>query len=688
MFKNAFGVLQKIGKALMLPVALLPAAGLLLGIGNAIQQPNMLEYLPFLDAHWIQVTAGVMEDAGSIIFGNLALIFAAGVAIGLAGDGAAALAAIVGYLVLNQVMSSWIGVTADMVAKNPSYANVLGIPTLQTGVFGGIIVGLIAAYCYNRFHNIEMPSFLGFFAGKRFVPIVTAAASFVAGLLLLIIWPPIQHGMNSASTWLLGSGTYIAVFFFGFIKRLLIPFGLHHIFHAPFWYEFGSYKTAAGQIVHGDMTIFFAQLKDNVKITAGKFMGGEFPIMMFGLPAAALAMYHTARPEKKKLVAGLLGSAALTSFLTGITEPIEFSFMFVSPLLFFIHAVLDGISFVLMAMLNVHLGYTFSGGAIDFFLFGILPGKQPWWIAVLLGLCFAVIYYFVFRFAITKFNLKTPGREDTDEKEVMETGAQGAAGDLAYNILDAMGGQLNIAHLDACITRLRVSVNDIKNVDKNELKKLGAAGVLEVGNNIQAIFGPRSEIIKGQMQDIMSGKKPRVLEKAPEKGVEQQIEEINPEALQNEKQDEDNFAAPIKGEIKAISEVPDPVFAEKMMGDGFAIVPEEGMVVSPVDGKIVNLFPTKHAIGILSDSGREILIHVGLDTVNLKGEGFETLIEENAQVKQGQPLLKFDIAYIKEHAKSTITPIVFTNLAEGEKVVIEKQGLVEMKQEGIVKITK
>ncbi|MED4203901.1 glucose-specific PTS transporter subunit IIBC [Neobacillus mesonae] len=688
MFKNAFGVLQKIGKALMLPVALLPAAGLLLGIGNAIQQPNMLEYLPFLDAHWIQVTAGVMEDAGSIIFGNLALIFAAGVAIGLAGDGAAALAAIVGYLVLNQVMSSWIGVTADMVAKNPSYANVLGIPTLQTGVFGGIIVGLIAAYCYNRFHNIEMPSFLGFFAGKRFVPIVTAAASFVAGLLLLIIWPPIQHGMNSASTWLLGSGTYIAVFFFGFIKRLLIPFGLHHIFHAPFWYEFGSYKTAAGQIVHGDMTIFFAQLKDNVKITAGKFMGGEFPIMMFGLPAAALAMYHTARPEKKKLVAGLLGSAALTSFLTGITEPIEFSFMFVSPLLFFIHAVLDGISFVLMAMLNVHLGYTFSGGAIDFFLFGILPGKQPWWIAVLLGLCFAVIYYFVFRFAITKFNLKTPGREDTDEKEVTETGAQGAAGDLAYNILDAMGGQQNIAHLDACITRLRVSVNDIKNVDKNELKKLGAAGVLEVGNNIQAIFGPRSEIIKGQMQDIMSGKKPRVLEKAPEKGVEQQIEEINPEALQNEKQDEDNFAAPIKGEIKAISEVPDPVFAEKMMGDGFAIVPEEGMVVSPVDGKIVNLFPTKHAIGILSDSGREILIHVGLDTVNLKGEGFETLIEENAQVKQGQPLLKFDIAYIKEHAKSTITPIVFTNLAEGEKVVIEKQGLVEMKQEGIVKITK
>ncbi|GHH99621.1 glucose-specific PTS transporter subunit IIBC [Neobacillus kokaensis] len=687
MFKNAFGVLQKIGKALMLPVALLPAAGLLLGIGNAVQQPNMLEFMPFLDAHWVQQTAGVMEDAGGIIFGNLALIFAAGVAIGLAGDGAAALAAIVGYLVLNQVMSSWMGVTADMVAKNPSYATVLGIPTLQTGVFGGIIVGLIAAYCYNRFHDIEMPSFLGFFAGKRFVPIVTAAASFIAGLLLLVIWPPIQHGMNSASTWLLGSGTYIAVFFFGFIKRLLIPFGLHHIFHAPFWFEFGSYKTAAGQVIHGDMNIFFAQLKDNVKITAGKFMGGEFPIMMFGLPAAALAMYHTARPEKKKLVAGLLGSAALTSFLTGITEPIEFSFMFVSPLLFFIHALLDGLSFVLMAVLNVHLGYTFSGGAIDFFLFGILPGKQPWWIAILLGLCFAVVYYFVFRFAITKFNLKTPGREEADDKEITETGSQGRAGNLAYNILEAMGGQQNIAHLDACITRLRVSVNDIKNVDKDELKKLGAAGVLEVGNNIQAIFGPRSEIIKGQMQDIMSGKQPRVVEKAPEKGVEQQIEEVNPEALQNKRKTGESFVSPIKGEIKPISEVPDPVFAEKMMGDGFAIVPEEGMVVSPVDGKIVNLFPTKHAIGILSNEGREILIHVGLDTVNLKGEGFETLVEDNAEVKQGQPLLKFDIAYIKEHAKSTITPIIFTNLSEGEKVVIEKQGLVELKQEGIVKVT-
>ncbi|MBS4209240.1 glucose-specific PTS transporter subunit IIBC [Bacillus sp. FJAT-50079] len=658
MFKKAFGVLQKVGQALMLPVALLPAAGLLLGFGNAAQQETMLRALPFLHADWIQLTASVMEDAGGIIFGNLALIFAIGVAIGLAKDGAAGLAALVGYLVMNQVMSSWLGVSSEMIADNPGYGLVLGIPTLQTGVFGGIIVGLIAAFCYNKYHAIEMPSFLGFFAGKRFVPIATAGISFIAGLLLLIIWPPIQSGMNSASLWLIEEGTYIAVFFFGFIKRLLIPFGLHHIFHAPFWYEFGSYTTASGAIVRGDMTIFFAQLRDGVDITAGHFMAGEFPIMMFGLPAAALAMYHAARPERKKFVAGLMISGALTSFLTGITEPLEFSFLFLSPVLFFIHAFLDGLSFVLMTYLNVNIGYTFSGGAIDFFLFGILPGREPWWIAILLGLVFAVIYYFLFRFMIHKFNLITPGREKIDEEEAADSAAAGNA-DLAFNILEAMGGQENIGNLDACITRLRVSVNDIKNVDKDELKKLGAAGVLEVGNNIQAIFGPRSEIIKGQIHDIMSGKKPR---------VEQVVPATETASLS---EGEDVIAAPMTGEILPISEVPDAVFSQKMMGDGFAIKPEEGMVVSPVDGKIINVFPTKHAIGIMSDNGREVLIHVGIDTVQLQGEGFEVFVSEGDEVKAGQPLLSVDLDFISEKATSIITPIIFTNLAEGENVEIQ-----------------
>lgn len=679
MFKNAFGVLQKVGKALMLPVAILPAAGILLAIGNALQNPTLLDLAPFLDNHGVSMVAKIMEQAGSVIFGNLALLFAVGVAIGLAGgEGVAGLAAIIGFLIMNATMGTALGITApDLATHAQSYASVLGIPTLQTGVFGGIIVGLIAAYMYNRFFEIELPSYLGFFAGKRFVPIITAASAVVLGLIMIVIWPPIQAGLNSFSTNMVNANLTLSAFIFGVIERSLIPFGLHHIFYAPFWFEFGSYTNKAGQVIHGDQHIFMEQIKDGVKnLTAGTFTTGKYPFMMFGLPAAALAIYHEARPEKKVFVGGLMASAALTSFLTGITEPIEFSFLFVAPILFGIHAVFAGLSFMTMHLLNVKIGMTFSGGLIDYILFGLINPQTHAWLVIPVGLVFAVIYYFGFRFAIRKFNLKTPGREIEEEEDDAPTGKVGSS-DLATNILDAMGGKQNIAHLDACITRLRVSVNDIKDVDKNRLKKLGAAGVLEVGNNIQAIFGPRSETIKGQMKNIMEGKKPREIVKEPEKVVEQ-----------TERKGDDIFVAPLKGKVVAITEVPDQVFAEKMMGDGFAIVPTEGMVVSPVDGKIVNLFPTKHAIGILSDNGREILIHVGIDTVNLKGEGFETLVSENARVVKGQPLLKVDLDYIKEHAKSTITPIVFTNLAAGEKIVIEKQGNVELKQEGIIKITK
>ena len=682
MFKKIFGSLQKVGKALMLPVALLPAAGLLLGIGNAIGQENMIDVLPFLQADWIQLIGDVMEEAGGIIFSNLALLFAAGVAIGLAGDGAAALAAIVGYLVMNQVMGSWLGLTADDIGTEPSFASVLGIPTLQTGVFGGIIIGLIAAFCYNKYHDIKMPSYLGFFAGKRFVPIVTAAFSFVVGLILLVVWPPVQNALNSASMWLIEEGTYLAVFMFGFIKRLLIPFGLHHIYHAPFWYEFGSYTTAAGEVVRGDMTIFFAQLRDGVELTAGHFMAGEFPVMLFGLPAAALAMYHVAKPEKKKLVAGIFAGGALTSALTGITEPLEFTFLFLSPVLFLIHAVLDGLSFVILTWLDIHIGYTFSGGFIDFFLFGILPGKEPWWLVILVGLVFAVLYYFIFRFFIVKFDLKTPGREDTEENGNEEKVSIGD--DLPYNILEAMGGKENIAHLDACITRLRVQVNDIHNVDKEELKKLGAAGVLEVGNNIQAIFGPKSDTLKSQIQDIMSGKKPRPVKTKNQEESSQPNEK--PETLQSEVNNNEKYISPIKGKLIPISEVPDQVFSQKMMGDGFAIEPEDGLVVAPADGKIINVFPTKHAIGFQTVGGREILIHFGIDTVNLKGEGFETLVNEGEEVKAGQPLLRADINFIKEHVPSIITPVVFTNLSEGENIVLEKSGPVQLKEEDIISI--
>ncbi|WP_121610206.1 glucose-specific PTS transporter subunit IIBC [Mesobacillus foraminis] len=685
MLKNAFGVLQKVGKALMLPVALLPAAGILLALGAALRNPALLELAPFLDNNGVDLVAAVMQKAGDIVFGNLPLLFAVGVAVGLAGgEGTAALAAIIGYLIMNVTMGTALGLTPEDV-NGLNYANVLGIPTLQTGVFGGIIVGILAATMYNRFFEIELPSYLGFFAGKRFVPIITAASAIVLGLLMLVIWPPIQNGLNAFSQNMVHANLTLSAFIFGVIERSLIPFGLHHIFYSPFWYEFGEYTTKAGELVRGDQRIFMAQITDNIQnLTAGTFMTGKFPFMMFGLPAAALAIYHEARPERKVIVGGLMLSAALTSFLTGITEPLEFSFLFVAPVLFGIHAVFAGLSFMTMHLLNVKIGMTFSGGLIDYILFGLINPQTNAWLVIPVGLVFAVIYYFGFRFAIRKFNLMTPGREEVTEEQ---EGTAGKTGDLPYQVLEAMGGQGNIAHLDACITRLRVSVNDIKNVDKDRLKQLGAAGVLEVGNNIQAIFGPRSETIKGQMKDIMSGKRPRPVETSPAEEVEQQIEEVNPQALQTEN-GSDVFVSPIKGEIKPITEVPDAVFSGKMMGDGFAIIPAEGVIVSPVNGKIINLFPTKHAMGILSDSGREILIHVGIDTVNLKGQGFETLVNENDRIEKGQPLLKVDLDYIKQNATSIMTPIVFTNLSEGESVVIKKQGNIDLAEEGIVEISK
>ena len=681
--KNAFGTLQKVGKALMLPVALLPAAGILLAIGAALVNPALLNLAPWLDNSGVAMVANVMQNAGNVVFGNLPLLFAVGVAVGLAGgEGTAGLAAIIGYLIMNVTMGTVLGIDAKDI-NGTSYVSVLGIPTLQTGVFGGIIVGILASSMYNKFFEIELPSYLGFFAGKRFVPIITAGLAILLGLLMLVIWPPIQSGLNAFSNNMVNANLTLSAFIFGVIERSLIPFGLHHIFYSPFWFEFGSYTTKSGQVVHGDQRIFMAQIADHVKhLTAGTFMTGKFPFMMFGLPAAALAIYHEAKPEKKVFVGGLMASAGLTAFLTGITEPIEFSFLFVAPVLFGIHAIFAGLSFMVMHLLNVKIGMTFSGGLIDYVLFGLINPQTHAWLVIPVGLAFAVIYYFGFRFAIRKFDLKTPGRELEEEEDGQQPAGKTSGGDLASNILDAMGGKNNIANLDACITRLRVSVKDIKDVNKNELKRLGAAGVLEVGNNIQAIFGPRSETIKGQMKDIMSGKRPRAA--APE---QQPTQSTTTDAMQAARQNE-IFAAPLKGEVKPITEVPDQVFAGKMMGDGFAIIPSEGMVVSPVNGKIVNLFPTKHAIGILSDTGREILIHVGIDTVNLKGQGFETLVTENEIIEQGQPLLKFDINYIKEHATSTITPIVFTNLAEGEKVVIEKSGQVNMKQEGIIKITK
>lgn len=677
MFKKAFGVLQQIGKALMLPVAILPAAGLLLAFGTMFQEEQFLSAVPALKVAWFQGLAAVMSQAGGIVFDNLAILFAVGVAVGLAdGEGVAGLAAIVGFLIMNKTVGVVVGITPSMIdASHPQYTSALGVPTLQMGVFGGIIMGIIAAQVYKKFFKIELPSYLGFFAGKRFVPIVTAVAAIAAGLALTIIWPPIGRGLNAFSHNMIDANPTLAALIFGIIERALIPFGLHHIWYNPFWYQFGEYVNKAGQLVNGDQKIFFAQLKDGVPFTAGTFTTGKFPFMMFGLPAAALAIYHEAKPEKKAIVGGIMASAALTSFLTGITEPLEFSFLFVAPALFGIHCIFAGLSFMTMQLLHVKIGMTFSGGVIDFLLFGVIPNRTAWWLVIPVGLVFAVVYYFGFRFAIRKWNLKTPGREDDTEDNAGGVSAQGA--ELAYGVLKALGGKENLENLDACITRLRVIVKDAKNVDKDGLKKLGAAGVMEVGNNIQAIFGPKSDHLKGQIKDIISGKTP----------VPSEIEEIKETAAADlNVENISDIVSPLDGKIISITEVPDEVFSQKMMGDGFAIEPSNGELVSPVNGTITTLFPTKHAVGITADDGLELLVHFGMDTVALKGEGFTALVEQGDKVKAGDTLLKVDLEAVKDKVPSIITPVVFTNLPEGKAVIITSGKEVKRGEKSIVTV--
>ena len=561
---SLFGQLQRIGKALMVPVAILPAAGLLLGLGAGFQ--NMYKQINDVDAvpeGWFKLITDVMTGAGDIVFANLALLFAIGVAIGLTGDaGVSALAGTVGFLVMNKVINVFMGITSSNVVTcapqgpegvvpdtcpldqtvvtqqlgatqdvlgwtdlEPSaFGNILGIPTLQSGVFGGIIVGALAAWCYNKFFRIELPPFLGFFAGKRFVPIATASMALLLGIVMCFLWPPIGNAINWFADAIKDLG-FIGVFIFGLIERSLIPFGLHHIWYSPFWFQFGEWTNPAGEIITGDQRMWFAQLAadapfvDNAGDETGRYMAGKFPFMMFGLPVAAYAMYRQAKTSQKQIAAGILFSAALTSFLTGITEPIEFTFLFIAPWLFGIHAVIAGLSFMFMYIFGVSIGLTFSGGLIDFFLFGILPGREPWWIAVAIGVVLMPIYYVLFTWAVKWKDLATPGREsdadaiaDYGEHEVQLSDEEKAAAlkkadieadmSQAQAVLAAFGGFENITSVDACITRLRISVKDKTKVDKARLKSLGAAGVLEVGDNMQAIFGTRAEILKGEILEL------------------------------------------------------------------------------------------------------------------------------------------------------------------------------------------
>lgn len=730
---SVFGLLQRVGKAFMLPIALLPAAGILLGVGGALLSVAALDNPPaiyqplinFVNIEAVTIILTVMQSVGNVVFSNLPLLFAIGIAVGLAKSdkGTAGLAGAVGFLIMHTAMSTMLSVGAtslgvltpdNIPAQYSSYVTeTLGIFTLNVSVFGGMIAGIIAATLHNKYHKIQLPQIIGFFGGSRFVPIVTAFTMLFVGVVLAFVWPVVQNGIAVIADLVNKSGA-IGTFLYGTMERALIPVGLHHVFYTPFWYTAfveGTVHLVDGttMIIDGANTAYFAQLSNMSAIVGAdsatmaelvtgttRFMAGKFPMMMFGLGGAALAMYKNARPEKKKVVGSLLLSAALTAAITGITEPLEFTFLFVAPVLYAVHCVLAGLSYMIMSMLNVFIGMTFSGGLIDFALFGLLPAgagvRTNWIYVILVGIVFFGIYFVLFDFCIKKFNLKTVGREEDEEVAVQgDTAQKGIA--LANKVLQYLGGQENITNLDACITRLRVGLNDIKKVDKAALKGLGAAGVMEVGNNVQVIFGGKSDNIKNDILDIIEGRvKPEDIEVA--EGASKLIEKV--EDTQKGKIDaskqtvaskrNEQIQMPLTGRIMPISEVPDPVFAEGMMGDGFAIEPVDGKVTAPVSGKVVTVFPTKHAIVIESEAGLEVLIHFGLDTLKLKGEGFTTHVEQGQNVKAGDLLLTVDIDAIIGKVPSVITPVVFTNLSEGEKVVISRTGNVKAGQSGPITI--
>lgn len=657
----SFDFFQRVGKSFMVVIALLPAAGLLLGLGTTLQSSYLIDYLPFLDNGFWQGFSSLLKGAGNAIFKNLGVLFAIGIAGSWSGGKApAALSALVGYLIMHTVVGITLGITPENVTE-PGYTTELGIPTLQIGVFGGIIMGFVAANLYKKYHDFKMPEVLSFFGGSRFVPIVTAGVSIIMALIFSFVWPHVQDGIFALGTALSGENTPpFYMFLYGVVERGLIPFGLHHIFYIPIRFSEvgGMYTTLAGQVVSGDTAMYMAQLADRqindaVEITAGRFMAGKFPFILFGLPAVALAMYHMAKPKNKKAVSGLLVTAAATAFLTGITEPIEFTFLFVAPLLYVFHTLMAGLSFMLMYILDVNIGYAGGSGFIDFTLFGILPGVgEPWWYVPMVGIPMAIVYYFVFRWAIGKFNLLTPGRGDEDSNRLItkdeyqqKSGIKGGANknQKAFDVLAALGGKANINNLDACITRLRVGVNNKGAVDKARLKALGAAGVLEVGNGVQAIFGPTSDVLRGQIQDIIDS------------GGDSLGQEL---AATRE---EITLSAPMSGKVVLLEEVPDEVFSAKMMGDGIAIIPSNGTVVSPIDGEVVSVFPSKHAMTLKSVEGVELLIHMGIDTVQLKGEGFDVCVADGQKVRKGDKLAIFDLVKVKEAGYNTITPIIVVN---------------------------
>lgn len=687
-----FGVLQRVGRSFMLPIALLPVAGLLLGIGSSFTNATTIETYHLgkfiYEGGVLYTILDIMSKTGSAVFDNLALLFAMGVAIGMAKKEkeVAALSGAIAYIVMNTTISALITAKGgvEAMAEN-STTSVLGITTLQMGVFGGIIVGLGVAALHNKFYKTELPQVLSFFGGTRFVPIVSTVTYLIVGIIMFYLWPVVQLGISKLGVLVLNSG-YAGTWIYGILERALIPFGLHHVFYMPFWQtELGGSMMIDGNMVAGAQNIFFAELASKstevFSVSATRFMAGKFPFMIFGLPAAAFAMYKTARPEKKKVVGSLLLSAALTSMITGITEPLEFTFLFVAPLMYAVHCVLAGLSYMLMHILNVGVGMTFSGGLIDMTLFGVLQGnaKTHWIWIVVVGLIYAVVYYFVFYFMITKMNLKTPGREPDDvepklyrrsdvneAKAAKAKGADKRASDVvSAMILKGLGGKENLSDVDCCATRLRVTVNDASKVTDDMLKASGASGVIHKGNGVQVIYGPKVSVIKSDLEDFIDspysddpdsiigteGASDKTEEKPQTEGAENA--ETNGKAI--------TLYSHMNGTAVKLEDVEDEVFSQKILGEGAAVEPSEGKLYAPCDGKIDSVFDTKHAVNMVSSEGVEILLHIGIDTVKLGGQYFEAHVSDGQEVKKGDLLISFDMDKIKAAGYKVTTPIIIGN---------------------------
>ena len=682
-----FGVLQRVGRSFMLPIALLPVAGLLLGIGSSFTNETMLAAYGLNSVihpgTLIYTILDVMSQTGNAVFNNLALLFAMGVAIGMARKEkeVAALSGAVAYIIMNTAIQAMINAAGGVEAMPAnSTTTMLGITTLQMGVFGGIVVGLGVAALHNKFYKIELPQVLAFFGGTRFVPIVSSIVYLVVGIAMFYIWPVVQNGIAALGALVLASG-YAGTFIYGLLERALIPFGLHHVFYMPFWQTaVGGTAIIDGVTVTGAQNIFFAELASKsttvFSVSATRFMAGKFPFMMFGLPGAALAMYQCAKPEKKKVAGGLLLSAALTAFLTGITEPLEFTFIFVALPMYAVHCVLAGLSFMLMHILNVGVGMTFSGGLIDLVLFGVMQGnaKTHWVWVVVVGAVYFVLYYIIFRFMISKFDYKTPGRDDAEEVKLYtraDVNARNAASGsvpagndpVSALIVEGLGGAANLADVDCCATRLRCTVNDAALVKQDVLKASGASGVICKGNGVQVVYGPKVAVIKAKLEDY--------LESTPKDPV------VAPSPAAASAAKDTVLSACLNGTVVPLADVKDEAFASGVLGDGIAIEPSDGELVAPADGEISSTFETHHAVGMTTADGAELLMHIGIDTVKLGGKHFTYLVNEGDKVKKGQPLIRFELEAIKAEGYPVTTPVIVCNTDDYAAVEAKASGTVK-----------